>query len=302
MKRHARNLMFRLLRRSGLPALLRATVQRRQVTIVMLHDPEPEAAERALVYLKKHYNLIALRQFLEATQQGDATQLPPKPLIVTLDDGHAGNYALLPVFQKHGIPATIFLCSGVVGTRRRFWFRHPTPGIGKEAFKTLPNSERLERLAAFGFSPEREYDTAQALSKSQIEAMRPFVDFQAHTAFHPCLPYCDEVEAEREILDCKTTLERDFGLEVSALAFPNGDYSERDIALLKTAGYRCAITVDFGYNNLNSDLFRLKRLSIDDSDAPDAVAVKASGLWTLLLGLAGKRKWTRLTELHPQKI
>ena len=101
------------------------------------------------------------------------------------------------------------------------------------------------------------------------------------------------------MLGYQKIFEKDFGLRINALAYPNGDYSDRDIDLIKQAGYDCAIAVDFGYNTLKTDPYRLKRLSVDDTDNVDTVCVKVSGLWTLLMWLAGKR---RLKPHHPQPL
>ena len=42
---------------------------------------------------------------------------------VTFDDGYADNLHLAaPVLERHGVPATVFVNSGFVGTDRRFWW------------------------------------------------------------------------------------------------------------------------------------------------------------------------------------
>lgn len=293
----ARDLIFKLLRYSGLPALIRHTWQRRRVSIVMFHDIAPDQAERSFAYLAKRYNVIALADYLNARARGDAAALPDRALIITLDDGHRRNRALLPVLQRLQIPVTIFLCSGIVGTNRHYWFKHRHPAISTAALKTVPNLERLTQLARAGFWQEHEFETPQALSAQDIQDMKPFVDFQSHTVFHPCLPQCVDEEARLEIFESKYQLEDRYGLDIQALAFPNGDYSARDIELIKQAGYACSITVDLGFNTLHTDPYRLKRLSIDDTDNLDAVCVKASGLWTWLLAAVGKRRRRRETAV-----
>ena len=85
-------------------------------------------------------------------------------------------------------------------------------------------------------------------------------------------------------------LEKDFDLIINAIAYPNGDYSNRDIKLVKKAGYKCGLTVDFGYTSKNTDLFRLKRLSINDSIDLKEIIVKASGLWAFFKTRNGKRQ------------
>lgn len=275
------NLLFKLIRLSGLPWLFREWVQGRKVTIWMLHDLDRAAAEQVLPWLSQHYNIISLEQYVAACEAGNAAGLPSKAAILTFDDGHRGNYRLLSLFKKFGIQPTIFLCSGLVGSRRHYWFLYEQDELSTTALKALPNTERLRQLETVGFYPEQEYETAQALDQKQINAMKPAVDFQAHTVFHPCLPQCDGPEAWAEIEGSKAQLEASYGLNIYALAYPNGDYTPREVEMAKRAGYRCALTVEPGYNGLNTDLFRLKRFSLNDTDNMDELIVKASGCWGL---------------------
>lgn len=275
----ARDLVFKLLRISGLPFLVRELFQRRRVSIVMFHDIEAGHAQKIFGWLARHYNLISLDDYLEARRQGTSNNLPPKSLILTLDDGHIRNRTLLPVLQEFRIPATIFLCAGIIDTNRHFWFLHQRGKPGQQSLKRIPNERRLAYLSEQGFTQEQEFETPQALSGTDIKAMQPWINFQSHTVFHPCLPQCTDEEAREEIFASKQILEQQFDLRINAFAYPNGDYSDRDVRLLQDAGYQCAITVDHGYNTLATDAYRLKRLSIDDQDHLDAVCVKASGLW-----------------------
>jgi len=289
-----RNTVFKLLRYSGLPWLIRQTLQRRRVTIAMFHDIAADHAERVFGYLAKTYRVIGLDDYLAARKSGDSSRLPDKALIITLDDGHIRNHTLLPVLEKLSLPVTIFLCAGIVDTKRHYWFKYKHPEIDTQALKLMLNHVRLEQLARVGFRPEQEFGAPLALSKNQIRDMESRVNFQSHTTFHPCLHTCTDAESQEEIFGSKKLLEQDFGLRINALAYPNGDYCERDMAFVKQAGYDCAVAVDFGYNTLKTPAYRLKRLSVDDTDNLDAVCVKVSGLWTLLMWLAGKRR------LHPR--
>lgn len=282
--------------------MFRETRQRKTVTIVMFHDPAPDVAAQSFAFLAKNYNIISLNDFLEARRTGDETRIPDKAMIITLDDGHIRNYELLPVIKKLNIPVTIFLCAGVVDTRRHFWFKFKHPGLFKPAMKQMANREKLAVLAQAGFRPEKEFEYPLALNKKQIGEMKQYVNFQGHTLFHPCLPKCLNEEAAVEITKSKEILEQDFGLHINAIAYPNGDYSDRDIALIRKAGYELGITVDYGFNTIHTDPYRLKRLSIDDSDNVDTVCVKASGVWTRLMNMIGKRRlsgWMDSVERLP---
>src|SRR5262249_41878727 len=153
----------------------------------------------------------------------------------------------------------------LVGTDEPFWFETVAD---PERLKRLPDEERLSALAGVARPEER-----QALSRYEVELMRPEIDFQSHTATHPVLPRCSDGKAEAEIGGSKQALEERYGLDVYALAYPNGDYSPRDAALARTAGYRCALTVDWRANHRDTDLFALRRLAMSDTAGPSELVV-----------------------------
>lgn len=264
-------------------------MQKGRVTILTFHDPDPAAAEPVFAFLSAHYDVISLRRYVEACERGDARALPPRPVIVTFDDGHRRNFELLPILERHSIPATLFVCSSIVGTNRRFWFLENHPDVSNEEFKRMPTGERLERLAEIGFQPEREYPEPQALDRAQMKAMGSVVDLQSHTMFHPCLNQCTDEEALREVIQSKVSLQEDHQLDVWALAYPCGFYTERILAMVRDAGYRCGLTVESGFNTIHSDLFRLKRIDTNDATRMDEFIVRSSGLWDVLKGWRGRK-------------
>jgi len=280
--------LFRLLRFTGLPLIFREFIQRHKVTILLFHDLRKETTEKVLGYLYEKYTIIDLNDLIRAVET-NAT-LPVKSMILTFDDGHIGNYEILPVIKKMNIPITIFLCASIINTHRHFWFRFYNATISAASLKRMSNKERLETLSKAGFEQEKEFDIPQALQKSQIDEMKSHINFQSHTLFHPILPECDNEVAKAEIFKSKEILENQYGLKINSISYPNGDYSERDIQLVKNAGYKCGVTVDFGYNTPATDLFRLKRISVNDSNDINEIIVKASGLWAFLKTLNGRRQ------------
>lgn len=282
------NGIFKLIRYTGLPFLFRELVQRDKVTILMFHDIEARQAAPAFAFLKKHYNVIGLQDYLKRVQSDEP--LPKKAVVITFDDGHAGNYQLLPILRQLQIPITIFLCSGIVGTRRHFWFKHSEEmAPERQSLKKIPNTQRLERLKKYGFEQTKEYADRHALTHDQIEEMRTWVDFQSHTCFHPVLPQCDDETAREEIFLSKQQLEHDFSFNINTISYPNGDYSPRDIQFAREAGYICGITVDYGFNGQHPDMFRLKRISINDGRTFDEFVVKSSGCYAFLKQLFKKK-------------
>ena len=134
---------------------LRELFQTSSVTIVVYHAPTPEVFDAHVALLKRRYSVIALSDYVAAREQGTSNRLPSKALVITLDDGHRSNHALKAVIRKHQVPVTIFLCSGIVGTRRRFWFRHPGNMSVVQRLKGVSNAERIRVLKRVDSSKRR---------------------------------------------------------------------------------------------------------------------------------------------------
>lgn len=274
-------ILYKILRYTGLPILLRELFQRNKVTILMFHDIGKEPAQKAFEYLLKNYNVIGLNEYIEANKKKNHC-LPKKALIITFDDGHIGNFELLPIIKDLQIPVTIFLCSEIINTKRHFWFLFDPLKMSKSDLKKLPNAERLKIMSVWGFEQTKEFDRRQALTDQQIKEMAPYVNFQSHTRFHPNLSKCEDKESFEEIEGSKISLEDHYGFHINSIAYPSGDYVDNTIHITKKAGYSCGLTVDHGYNDLHSDLYKLKRLSVNDTSDLNELIVKASGLWAYL--------------------
>ena len=300
VKRWLRSAVFALLRFSGLPFLLRELWQRNKVTIAVYHALPADRAAAHFAALRSRYHVIGLSDFLAARSNRTTDRLPPRALIITFDDGHKSNYDLRPLLEAHRIPVTIFLCGGIVGTQRHYWWLHARNAANAQRLKALPDEQRTRELLNEGHTDTREYNTRHALSRVEIEEMKGMVDFQSHTMFHPILPACSDERAEQEIVESKQVLESQFGLRICALAYPNGDFSDREILLLQKAGYTCGLKLDSGVNDCETDLFQLRRVPLPDDAGINEVIVKTSGLWSLLTTIrSATRRRLRLGPATP---
>lgn len=277
-RRAARALTAGVVRYSGAPWLVRHAYARTRATILLYHDPAPEVMERHLRYLADRFAFTTLDLVVEALVRGSFSELPRGALVLTFDDGHQGNFALLPLFRRFAVRPTIYVCSQIVGTRRRFWFQEP---VASGPLKRVANRERLSGLrAATGFEQEREHrDTPpRALTLEQMREMADAVDFGSHTRFHPILPRCEEDEALQEIAGSRADLERLLQRPVRHFAFPNGDYCARDLELVRGAGYASARTTEVGWVRPGEDRFRLPILGISDDASVTMLAAQLTGL------------------------
>src|SRR5271170_4024886 len=73
----------------------------------------PEKFEAQIKWIKDHgYTVIPLQQAVEYLN-GSRDSLPPKPVVVTDDDGWQSVYTYMyPVIRKYKIPVTLFIYPG----------------------------------------------------------------------------------------------------------------------------------------------------------------------------------------------
>lgn len=267
-----------LFRRSGIPSLVRHTIARHRVTVLLYHDPSAEVMTRHLNYLVERYSPISLEQMVDAIRKRSLDLLPNHPLVITLDDGHRRNRELEDVFARYKVRPTIYLCSRIVTTRRRFWFSAPSEG--HERLKRLRHEERLMELYQnHGFLPEREeISEPEALSIEDLRRMMPRIYFGSHTRFHPVLTTCSDRESHLEIVESKKDLEEILSRPSLDFAYPNGDYTRRETNYIGEAGYRSARTLNAGWNGVDTSPFELKSMVVPDDASVDWLSVCVTGV------------------------
>jgi peptidoglycan/xylan/chitin deacetylase (PgdA/CDA1 family) len=284
--------LAKAIRYSGLPWLIRNFFVRNKAAILLYHDPTPETFERHLAFLSRLYVFISLDQVVDALHDGDWSGIPERALVITFDDGHARNRELLEIARRYDLAPTIYLCSQISGTARNFWF-HAAPEKDVAKLKQVPDSQRLRTLAdRHGFDPTAEMNDAetQALSQRDIATMKETFHFGSHTRFHRILTACNETTCQDEVALSRDEVEALVGLPCKHFAYPNGDYRERELELVKAAGYRSARTIDVGWTDLNSDPFRLKITGVTDNASIDLLVAQLSGISTWLT-VASKGSW-----------
>lgn len=277
-----------LLRVTMLPVIIREVFQKNKVTIIVYHRIPANLFENHVRYLTKRYSVIPLDELIKAKYKGSTATLPVKSLVITFDDGARINYTLQNIIKKYQIPVTMFVCSDILGTNRHFWFSYRNKI--KTNLKLIPDIERIKLLSQVGFDEKRDYEEPQTLSMQETyDLLTSGVSIQSHTLSHPILPMCDDTKAETEINKSRTDLENNFGIRVNCIAYPNGNYLPRDIDLCKKSGYLAAVTMDSGFNDRDTDIYKLKRISIPDNANINQLAVRSSGVWDFFKGILKTR-------------
>lgn len=85
-----------------------------------LLDVSPQNFDAQMRVLAHRTEPLALREFELRRRAGT---LPARAVAVTFDDGYVDNlHVAVPHLNAHGIPATVFVAAGMIGTGREFWW------------------------------------------------------------------------------------------------------------------------------------------------------------------------------------
>jgi len=259
-----------------------------------------ETFRRQIETLRRTYELVTARELAAELAAGGR---PRRPLCaITFDDGYADNlYAGLPVLERLGVPATIFVATDAM-TGGALWYervgaivksafargarrelaaaaaeslgREPSPEDGVveltralcAAFKEVPSAARRSRVDALEarVGPPLPGDLPGFLCWEEVrELVRAGWEIGSHTRTHPILPETPSAEAEAELRTSRDELARELGAAPVGFAYPNGDTDERIVELVRAAGYRYAV-VALPHQARAKDPYRISRRCISD--------------------------------------
>ena len=112
--------------------------------------------------------------------------------------------------------------------------------------------------------------------------MSAYAFFGAHTQNHPILINCSDPKCREEIAGSKKELEQLLSQPMVHFAYPNGSYSEREVLLVRNAGFRSARTAEFGWNHVTSNPYRLRAMCVDDDASINVLCAQISGIFAFL--------------------
>ncbi len=249
--------------------------------IVMLHgvggDKLPISDfKQAMVWLAQNFRIVSLNAMVNQI----AAREPPAvegEMAITFDDGLRNQaQQAYPILKSLGIPATIFVCPGLIENRQWQWnhevrarlsrllptqraewaLTHEIPHLSTEFIvawmKQKPLHKRLLieaslRDATQGFQPTyEEHDAYDPMSWEELAGLdQELVDIGSHTVTHPILSTLEEAEIWHELQDSRLLLESRLARPVDLFCYPNGSHDER-VRSIATQIYRAAVTTDEG--------------------------------------------------------
>ena len=224
-----------------------------RLTVVMFHrilnpedprwnscDPDYTLATRwfveSLKFFRKHYSVVSLSDVLASRRHG--APLPPRPLLITFDDGWADNadYAL-PELRKAGLPAVLFVVADAVGTRQPFFQECLIAAWRRQALKVEELAAALRSHAAGDWQPRDESIGTMREAISRLEALP---EDQRVRILAPFMAALDDGLRHMATIE---ELQRLGGAGPAvSMSFPHGSYDDAIARRAQEAGYELVFT------------------------------------------------------------
>jgi len=241
-----------------------------------LHMPRDRFA-RQVEWLARHYRIVSLREFV-APQSARAS----RPLAaITFDDAYAGVFEhAVPVLDRLGIPATVFVVAEAPGRATGFWWDEP------DVVASITPARRdrwLSQLRGDGPAILSEVQAAasplpsdyQPADWATIRSHVGITDLGVHSATHRFLPALTDDELERELVASRARIYDQTGQWPEFFAYPYGACDRRVRAAVRAALYRAAFSLDTGISGEPGDRWALERVNI-----PSGLSDSAFEAWT----------------------
>jgi peptidoglycan/xylan/chitin deacetylase (PgdA/CDA1 family) len=190
------------------------------------------------LHWKHNYHVVPLDEILGRLEKSPHAPDGSRPLLaITFDDGYADNSEIAaPILKEMELPATFFITTEYMGTRRRFPWDN-----GIEPQPRMMTWRQVRELAQAGFS------------------------IGSHTCNHVRLSQCDPKLRRRELVQSRQTLEQQLGQPVLDFAYPFGGASDcrsEDRDAVREAGYRSCLSCHGGLVHWQQSPYRLQRICV----------------------------------------
>jgi peptidoglycan/xylan/chitin deacetylase (PgdA/CDA1 family) len=273
--------------------------------IVAYHRVTDAAAfDRQLAWLAGAYRPVGEEAVRAAL--GGERPLPERAVWVTFDDGDPTVVdAGLEVLARHRVPATLYVCPGLVEAQAPPWWEvvlaAGRAGVGAQvdgraliggelvtALKRVPDPRRREAVAELAPAAEPELADRVAVTRSDLGRWLDAGHAVGnHTWDHPCLDRCSPDEQRDQIVRGHRWVADLLGGAIPTFAYPNGDRTDHAQGVLADLGCDVALLFDHALARVPGDGLNLSRLRLD-ADAPVGRArAVVSGAHSALFGRLG---------------
>jgi poly-beta-1,6-N-acetyl-D-glucosamine N-deacetylase len=249
---------------------LHTRAKQAKTPVMMYHDilPEkqvffdvtPEELEAHFQRIKEQgLTPIRLDQLVENLRSG--VPLPPKPIVLTFDDGYEGHYThVYPLMKKYGFPATFSIYPSKVDTKK-----------GRSS-----------------------------LTWAQLKEMSadPLVTIASHSVSHPSdMRELTDAQLQTETVESKRILEEKLGIAIKHFVYPEGKNDERVQKAIQQAGYETGWTMSDERNLVAQESDNLLNIARIGQSQLELVMEQATGGSPLFFGQSGANVFSSPVEL-----
>ena len=270
---------------------------------VDLISASAESFRQQMLHIRDHFTPLRFDQVLSCM---DANQrLPKDAVLVTFDDGYYDNYRVaFPILRDLGMSAMFFVSTGHIDTGEPYiydWLVHivctttatvvHVPELGTEWEIPVSLDERrelasrlLDRLKSLddaGQSAlisrlEREWKLPRAVGHVDCRPMtweqlremnRDGMEIGSHGVGHRMLAKLPAMQMTEEVVQSKSTLERELGAPAHVISYPVGGpdaFDTETIEVVRAAGFRMACSYITGSSRVAAESrYSMRRLPVE---------------------------------------
>jgi len=262
----------------------------------------PEFLDRFLGrFIARGWRFVSVDEIV--SDAAGAARSNQRRIAVTLDDGYRDNFEhALPVFRRHSVPFTIYVCAGFCDRTSELWWEAldrviagadsvPMPGGEDGRIPTRSTAEKLkayevwrawltteadevrQRVAIRELCTTHGLDLAALARKLVMDwdevreiAADPLASIGAHTLTHPALARLAPNAAFQEMSASADRIEAEIGRRPTSIAFPYGYRAAagaREAGLAEQAGFAASVTTRPGHLMANGSHHGLPRVSLN---------------------------------------
>lgn len=254
---------------------------------IYFHDPSRSLFLACIRWFKSRgYSFVSV-EMLEEMMNGNRP-FPSKAVLITVDDGWMGNMDnIVSIANQESLPVAIFVATEPVEKGGGYWWSYIKLAKKKglvsdlvEDLKHAPNARRLDIVESI---KKRIVIMREAMTQEAVKEIGQSrcVTVGAHTHSHPILPSCTDETSRHEILVSKKKLGSWLDQEISYFAYPNGDFSKRELVSMQELGFSLAFSTVPGFidPNCTHSRYALPRLEVLSDVSFAENICRMTGLW-----------------------
>jgi peptidoglycan/xylan/chitin deacetylase (PgdA/CDA1 family) len=261
--------------------------------------------ETHLRFLREHFDIISFTDFLRLRTERAWDPDARYCLLTFDDGWVDNYVHAYPLLRRYEARATIFVSTALIGSEawtwpdtlgwlltrsgldvadihdrlrplqaRYPWVRRLRRSIGAATVDTIIEScKRMGERAIADLILEVSGRLGVEVPKRRVflhwweieEMSAAGIEFGAHGATHRLLPGLSNADLRREVAGSFDALAQPGVNQIPVFAYPNGDYDDAVVGLVRASGYHAAVSTIAGAEQWEtSDLFRLKRIAVHD--------------------------------------